>query len=921
MKDRYAGWLARGDGAYVVAWAVGLLGLLWVGVNGGPWLLRRPTSLAAVIDYRILSPLVAGLAAAALLTYRRGAWTSWRRDDPILWLLGYAALGAAAAVYVLPKDQPTSLYWAGAFVSALLVVALLEHSPHAADDAAVLMRMTWLAVVAVAFILLLQGFLRFGLWEDLVSGLTVRLYATYPQPFSPAFLINSNGAGRFAAVGLLVLLLHLTLPAPGWRKAAFTGAAAALLLLLAASKSRGAIAAFLGAAALGAFLRWGLGRRQAYVGGLLLLAGVVMFRDYLAGVFLRDWGQPRFWTFAGRADHWQEDLELVRASPVVGWGFFSDHILDYPHAHNAFVQSLMHAGIGGAILFVAAWVWAWKGLARAGLRDRFRALSLARRTTLMEASMILAFLTIRSLVESSGAFFGIDLLLLLPVLAVIRAASAAPRTVSRDSPTTVRAGRRLRVLVTGRPLSRPPAGSGGAAPGKPTETSVSPPQPPAPLRLMRRAGRRHDVWLLTGEERPPIPSARPGAANPPPLRVVAVGPAPAFRRLAWRARRYLPLRSLHLRRRFDVHHDLDGEAPRWATFPAGAGRPARLHGPSTRPARKPGTPTRATDRRRAAVTWTLVRRGRTFQLLVDGPVAARTRSSPDSGSLPPGLLEQVYTRIGRELRGEPNGTDDPVPTVDVLGTPIAAVRMGEAVARINRAVRQGRKSLVCVCSVNNVMTARRDPELRAAHQEAAMCLPDGWPLARAVRRSRPGLADRTRGRDLVLAVAKMAAAKGHSIFLYGAGPGVAARMASNLRRRWPQLRIAGTHSPTFGTPTSVEDRLEVRRINAARPDIVLVGLSTPKQEKWMRAHRNRLRAPVLIGLGAAFDFVAGTKRVAPDWISDRGLEWMWRFAQEPGRLWRRVVLQGPRFVGLLGWQALRDRPRGAVMVFQANATS
>jgi exopolysaccharide biosynthesis WecB/TagA/CpsF family protein len=154
----------------------------------------------------------------------------------------------------------------------------------------------------------------------------------------------------------------------------------------------------------------------------------------------------------------------------------------------------------------------------------------------------------------------------------------------------------------------------------------------------------------------------------------------------------------------------------------------------------------------------------------------------------------------------------------------------------------------------------------------------------------------------MLACCERSVLKGWRHFIYGGGPGVPDLLSDRLQKRFPGLKIVGTLSPAFRPLTDEEDEEVVRVINEARPDIVWVGLSTPKQERWMAAHRNRLRASVLLGVGAAFDFHAGLKPQAPRWMQRMGLEWLFRLAVEPRRLWRRYLTNNPRFV----WSVTRQ---------------
>jgi N-acetylglucosaminyldiphosphoundecaprenol N-acetyl-beta-D-mannosaminyltransferase len=160
------------------------------------------------------------------------------------------------------------------------------------------------------------------------------------------------------------------------------------------------------------------------------------------------------------------------------------------------------------------------------------------------------------------------------------------------------------------------------------------------------------------------------------------------------------------------------------------------------------------------------------------------------------------------------------------------------------------------------------------------------------------------GPDLLLACCSRSLASGYRHFFYGGAPGVPERLIERLSARFPGLCVAGGFSPPFRALTSEEDLALVRRINEAQPDIVWVGLSTPKQERWMWEHRGRLKAPVFIGVGAAFDFHAGLKRQAPRWMQRNGLEWVFRLLTEPRRLWRRYLRNNPVFVWLTLLQGL-----------------
>jgi N-acetylglucosaminyldiphosphoundecaprenol N-acetyl-beta-D-mannosaminyltransferase len=241
------------------------------------------------------------------------------------------------------------------------------------------------------------------------------------------------------------------------------------------------------------------------------------------------------------------------------------------------------------------------------------------------------------------------------------------------------------------------------------------------------------------------------------------------------------------------------------------------------------------------------------------------------------------------------------PRVDVLGVRISAVSMDMAVARITNWVDQRARTYVCVTGVHGVMESQRDPALREIHNASGMTTPDGMPLVWAGRRAGASWMTRVYGPDLMLALLDRAEAAGWRSFFYGGGPGVADRLADQLSKRFPGLVVAGTFSP--GYPP--EPDADIEMINAAHPDIVWVGLSTPVQERWMAAHRAAIDAPVLLGVGAAFDIHAGLLPQAPHWMRRSGLEWSYRLAREPRRLAGRYLRNNPAFVAAV----LRHPPR------------
>lgn len=242
---------------------------------------------------------------------------------------------------------------------------------------------------------------------------------------------------------------------------------------------------------------------------------------------------------------------------------------------------------------------------------------------------------------------------------------------------------------------------------------------------------------------------------------------------------------------------------------------------------------------------------------------------------------------------------EPLPRVDVLGVHVSAIDMPTAVAEIAGWIQRREQHYVCVTGVHGVMESQADPDLREIHNRSGLTTPDGMPMVWAGHRAGADWMTRVYGPDLMLEVLALAAEHGWSSYFYGAGPGVADLLASRLSERFPGLKVAGTSSPPFRPLTPDEDAAVVAQINDARPDIVWVGLSTPKQERWMASHVGRLDAPVLAGVGAAFDMHAGLLPQAPPWLQRSGLEWAYRLAKEPRRLWRRYLRNNPRFVAAI----------------------
>jgi len=249
---------------------------------------------------------------------------------------------------------------------------------------------------------------------------------------------------------------------------------------------------------------------------------------------------------------------------------------------------------------------------------------------------------------------------------------------------------------------------------------------------------------------------------------------------------------------------------------------------------------------------------------------------------------------------------------NVAGIEISTTSYDEVVACCERWVENRRNGevtpsrYICVTSVHGVITARDDASVRRILNAADIATPDGMPLVWALRSFGFKNQQRVYGPRLMLHLCANAERKGHRIFLYGGTDERLLQLRARLLRRFPDLLIAGWYAPPFRDLTAEEACDVERRILESGADLCFVGVSTPKQEHFMFEHRERLPGVIMIGVGAAFDFHAGRVRQAPDWMQRAGLEWFFRLAMEPARLWRRYLLVTPRFLPLWGWQLWRE---------------
>src|SRR5215216_1286246 len=249
-----------------------------------------------------------------------------------------------------------------------------------------------------------------------------------------------------------------------------------------------------------------------------------------------------------------------------------------------------------------------------------------------------------------------------------------------------------------------------------------------------------------------------------------------------------------------------------------------------------------------------------------------------------------------------------VHTRSLLGVPVAMTDYAEAIEVMDGLVETRARGYLCAAPVHALMVAQEDPQMLEALRGSTLVVPDGMPLVWAANLLGEDLDDRVYGPELMLRYSDRCAERGHRVWLYGGrDQGSLVQLALSMRRRHPGIKIVGGYSPPFRALTREEEDALVEQINAAKPDVLWVGIGVPKQEKWMAHMRARLDVPVMCGVGAAFDFHAGRVPQAPRWMQERGLEWIYRIAQEPRRLLPRYLYFNPRFVAAFARQYVAER--------------
>lgn len=242
------------------------------------------------------------------------------------------------------------------------------------------------------------------------------------------------------------------------------------------------------------------------------------------------------------------------------------------------------------------------------------------------------------------------------------------------------------------------------------------------------------------------------------------------------------------------------------------------------------------------------------------------------------------------------------PHCNVLGVAVSAIDLDSAIDLASHRIDAGDFGYVCLTGVHGVMEARADPAFRHILNRAAINAPDGMPMTWVGRLQGFRHMDRVFGPDFMAAMCRLSAQRGYRNFLYGGQPGVAELLRDNLTAKYPGLHICGTCTPPFGSLTPQQECEISARIQASKPHILWVGLSTPRQEHFMAQYLDRFQVPLLVGVGAAFDYHAGRIRDCSRWVKRAGLQWAHRTMQDPRRLCKRYLRNNPAFLWHIGAQ-------------------
>jgi N-acetylglucosaminyldiphosphoundecaprenol N-acetyl-beta-D-mannosaminyltransferase len=243
--------------------------------------------------------------------------------------------------------------------------------------------------------------------------------------------------------------------------------------------------------------------------------------------------------------------------------------------------------------------------------------------------------------------------------------------------------------------------------------------------------------------------------------------------------------------------------------------------------------------------------------------------------------------------------------VNICGISISNLNTRCVLGMIEELILGKSYSYIVTSNVDHLVKCRVDQEFRNIYYSANIVTADGMPLLWAADYLGTPLKEKISGSDLFLEICELSSHKGYKIYLLGGKPGSAKKSAERLKERYPRLNIAGVYCPDYGFEADEnENKLIIDKIIRAKPDVLFVGLGAPKQEKWIYYNKDKYQVPVSIGIGATFDFVSGMVKRAPVWMQKTGLEWFWRLMMEPGRLWKRYLIDDPVFFWLVLKQKL-----------------
>jgi N-acetylglucosaminyldiphosphoundecaprenol N-acetyl-beta-D-mannosaminyltransferase len=252
------------------------------------------------------------------------------------------------------------------------------------------------------------------------------------------------------------------------------------------------------------------------------------------------------------------------------------------------------------------------------------------------------------------------------------------------------------------------------------------------------------------------------------------------------------------------------------------------------------------------------------------------------------------------------------PCTEVLGAPIHIVDIKEVLRFMEQWIRErGRTHWIAVTGSHGALEAHKHPDFRVVLQTADLSVPDGRWAARVAAKKMSCETHQVRGADLVSAFCELSGHKGFANYFYGDTEETLALAGGRLKQKYPGLRIVGAYSPPFRQLTPEEDAQVIEMINGANPDVLWVALGLPKQERWIAAHLDRLKVPVIVAVGAAIKFHSGKVVPSPTWASRAGLEWLWRLLHEPRTVWRRALIYGPQFTALSLLELMRHKRKPA----------